>query len=281
MSRVAFATGVALCALLTTTGPALAQRAEQRLEVLFVADGAGPIAVVEVHERGEGEAIARAASWALFTGDVTVLKTVEDRVRGARGAPPLVDLPSAPAGLGLASDDDGTLLFTLDELGDWQASLDPSVAPASPRGGPAVPSRSSARLLVEPPAAAVPPTRYTTRAVLYGTAGAYEGFALVDARAQESTGALVLASARGLDVEPFAAAERASERAFIPDRASACGRPVPSALLLWPEEAPPARLVSSSTAACLPDGRALIPLAGVRLEARRDTPLRAILVDDP
>lgn len=277
---------VTLVALLLVTSTSLpaaarARAAEQRLQVVFIADGAGPMAFVEVSERGDGQRIARAASWAFLAGDASVSGAVSDQVRGARSAPPLVDLPAAPPGLGLTGDVDGTLVLTLDGLGDWQTAL-ASSPPAAARVGPAVSSTSSARLLVEPPPTTLATGRYTTRAVLYGTRGAYEGVAVVDMRAgARRGGALVLRGSDGVSVEPFGREQRASERSFVADRASACERPVPTALLLWPDGSAPARMVASAAPACVPGDRAIVPLEGARLEPRRDTPLRGLLVDEP
>lgn len=279
----ALARALWLAAVGFVLGSSTAIAADRHLEVVFLADGAGPMAVLQVHERGVGQQIERAGAWAFFVGDMSVSKRVSDRVRGVRRAPQLTDVPAAPAGLGLTGDVDGTLVFTLDELGDWQAPLEAAGSGAkasTPRGGPAVPSASAARLLLEPPATASN-GRYTTRATLYGTRGAYTGLALVDVRADGPSGAaLVLRANDEIVIEPFGPKERADARAFIADRARTCERAVPTAVLLWPEQGAPMRTSASSAPVCLPGGRALVPLSGARVEARREVPLRGILVED-
>lgn len=269
-----------LLALASAFAGEASHAANQRLTVVFVGDGSGPMALIEVQERGEGQRIERAAAWAFFAGSASVSKAMSDRVRGSRQAPPLADLPAAPAALGLTSDVDGTLLFTLDELGDWQDQLEAGRAPAAE--GPPVSAGSSARLLVEPPPSLAPTGRYTTRATVYGTRGAYTGLAVVETRpeAGDGGGALVSRVNDELVLEPFGSEERSQRRAFIADRARACERPVPTAVLLWPEEGAPARLSASAAPICLPGGRAVVALEGARLEPRRDTPMRGLLLDE-
>lgn len=270
-----------LIAAMTTTATATA--AEQRLEVLFIAEAAGPIAYVEVTERADGDQLSRSAAWVFFSGGRGVTKILQDSIRANRRAPLLVDLPSAPSGLAISSDDDGTLIFTLEDLGDWQAALHDAAALSPTTEGPAVSTRAAARLLVEPPEA--DPARAgpsVSRATLYGTGGAIRGHALVDGSASGGGSTrLIWPSDGGLQATAFGAEQMASARTFVADRVRACGRAVPTALLLWPEEGAPTRLVASAVPGCLPSGRAIVPLGGVRLESRRETPIRAVLVAEP
>lgn len=272
---------VVLAALLS---PASTRAAEQELEVLFVADGAGPITYLEVRERSDDQTLVRSASWTFFAGGETVTKTTQDQLRATASAPLLVELPSPPAGLSVASDDDGTMLFTLDDLGDWQAALASGVDLKPAPGGPAVSSRKAARLLVEPPPSTLGRQgAWASQAVLYGTLGAVAGQAFVrTSAATRRHPVLVLPQeGQGLTSVDFGLGALASHRTFVVDRARACERAVPTAILLWPKGGVPTRLVASSAPGCLPSGRVIVPLSGVRLEARKDTPIRAVLVDEP
>ncbi len=287
MSRLPVPLLSLLALAVTTTSLALpAHAAGQHLEVLFVAEGAGPVAYIEVTERGSAGRLERSAAWAFFAGGETVTRSLQDSVRGDRGAPLLADLPSPPVGLGVSSDADGTLLFTLDGLGDWQAGLVEGASLRAAPGGPAVSSDDSARLLIEPPTMGLPgaPSR-PAPAVLYGTRGALAGHATVTRGPEPRPGDTLLLPAEdesaGLVALPLGPDDLASARTFVADRSSSCDRAVPSALLLWPAGRDPLRLVATAAPACLRSGRVIVPFAGARLAARADLPLRAVLVDEP
>ncbi len=220
------------------------------LDVVFVPDApTAPLVFIAVEDTG----VHRALVWALAAP-----------VAGgsARGAGALADdqqgrgfstLPAAPRGATVL-DRGGAVSITIDDAGDWAEPLQ-----ALPHGGEGLPlpGPRALRLVVDPAAGSPAP------AVLYGAGVRLPGRAVVR-RDAPAVWAVVLAGKDVVDAAGSAV-----------DLVAGCGRTVPSAVSAVAPA--PLKLLASGPAVCAGD-RALVPVAGSRLDTRKDVPARGVVV---
>jgi hypothetical protein len=219
--------------------------ASATLDVVFLPDAAEQPAVVVVVEQ---DGAKRSISWAVLTTP-SISGALEDNKGAARS---LLPLPQAPSGASLV-ENGGALVITVDDAGAWQ---DKFVAASTKGRGLPVAGATSMRLVISGAAEGA------TDAEIVGARLRAPGKAFVTSK-KPSASAVVRA---GKDVI-------AGSGAAI-DSIEACGKVVPTAISIPSSSL---KLVSAEPPACA--GKlAVVRVTGVRVEAKRDTPVAGVVL---
>lgn len=259
-----------LSAVLLAASGALASAAG--LDVVFLPEAPdAPSFVVSLDNLGHKRTLAwavlppssaAATATSSFTGELS-----DDQ--GTRGA--IATLPQAPRGAGVV-ERDGALSFTVDAAGDWERAF-AHLVPSKGTGALPVPGPTGLRLVVHGSVDTGPAS-----AVLYGNKLRIAGTAVVRASTASSS---TSGDARGV-VTSAGIAPAVKPALFLEvsgttvDRVAACKHEAPSAISVVTSSLA-MKLYAKGTIACA-GTLAIVPVEGVKLDAKKDIPVRGVVV---
>ena len=243
---------LALTLALALQGPAI--------ELAFLADDPqAPSLVVAISNTGK----QRTLLWALVPS-LPALSGSSGSLTDQAGAPSDLTLPQAPRGAGLV-ERDGALSITVDDAGAWEQSWQ-SLAPSKDVAAMPVAGPRAFRVIVYGVVDGGP-----TKAILYGNKLRIAGTAIVASPAEAGEPRAIVTTAAPANKAPLFFAAPAT----AVDRVAGCGGEVPSAVSVVTTSLA-LKLFARGAPVCAGD-LAVIPVEGIKLEAKKDVAVRGVV----